>query len=133
MGFIPGLGNDGSGRRSANPRQRLQLDDIIGQLGSEFPRLRIGIAPDLPTPMKMTDYVLGKFSPEEINTLATCWERILSEMSLIIQKGPNLAINTINQRILKNEPTKKSEISSDLHPGHPRVRIPRGDLGGEGD
>jgi PTH1 family peptidyl-tRNA hydrolase len=97
------------------------VDDIVGQLGSEFPRLRIGIAPDQPTPMKMTDYVLGKFSPEEINTLATCWERILSEMKLIIQKGPDLAINTINQRILKNEPTKKSQISSDHYPGHPRV------------
>ena len=86
------------------------VDDIIQRFGSEFPRLRIGIAPEEPTPMKMTDYVLGKFSPEEINTLANCWERILTEMKLIIQRGPDLAINTINQRILKNEPSKKSEV-----------------------
>ena len=84
------------------------VEDIIQRLGPEFPRLRIGIAPAEPTPMSMTDYVLGKFTPEENNTLATCWERILSEMKLVVQKGPALAINTINQRILKNEPSKKS-------------------------
>jgi PTH1 family peptidyl-tRNA hydrolase len=86
------------------------VEDIIQQLGPEFPRLRIGIAPDEPTPMSLTDYVLGKFSPGENNTLATCWERILTELELIVRKGPDLAINTINQRILKNEPSKNSEV-----------------------
>jgi len=85
------------------------VDDIIRQFGPEFPRLRIGIAPAEPVRMTMTDYVLGKFSPVELNNLATCWERILSEIKLIIQVGPVLAGNTINQRILENEP-KKSEV-----------------------
>ena len=86
------------------------IDDIIRHLGPEFPRLRIGIAPAEPVPMKMSDYVLGKFSPEEGNTLATCWERILTELQLIVQLGPTLAMNTINQRILKNDPSKNSEV-----------------------
>lgn len=85
------------------------IDDIIQHLGAEFPRLRIGIAPDQPSPMKMTDYVLGKFTPGELTTLETCWERILDEICLIVSRGPVLAINTINQRILENEP-KTSEI-----------------------
>jgi PTH1 family peptidyl-tRNA hydrolase len=86
------------------------VEDILSRFGPEFPRLRIGISPAEPTPVSMTDYVLGKFSSEEINTLATCWERILTEIELIFQKGPALALNTINQRILKNEPSKQSEV-----------------------
>ena len=85
------------------------VDDIIQRFGPEFPRFRIGIAPAEPTPASMTNYVLGKFSSGEIKTLATCWDRILTEMETVIQKGPVLASNTINQRILKNEP-KQSEI-----------------------
>ena len=76
------------------------IEDIIRLLGAEFPRLRVGIAPAVPTPMSMTDYVLGKFSPCEQSNLATCWEKILTAIRLIVEKGPNLAINTINQRSL---------------------------------
>jgi PTH1 family peptidyl-tRNA hydrolase len=86
------------------------IADIIQRTGPEFPRLRVGVGPETPTRMSMTNYVLGKFTPEEIKTLATCWERYLNEIELIIQKGPVLAANTINQRILKNEPTKQSEV-----------------------
>ena len=83
------------------------VEDIIQRMGPDFPRLRVGVGPEHPTPMSMTDFVLGEFSSEETNTLATCWERILTEIEMIVQKGPSLAINTINQRILKNEPSKK--------------------------
>ena len=86
------------------------VENIIQLLGPEFPRLRVGIAPAEPTPMSMTDYVLGRFSPGETETLTTCWERILKEVTEIVTKGPQLAINTINQRILKNEPSKKPEV-----------------------
>jgi PTH1 family peptidyl-tRNA hydrolase len=86
------------------------IADIIQLLGPEFSRYRIGIAPSEPTPMRMTDYVLGKFTPGEINTLANCWERLLSELELIVRTGPRLAINTINQRIPKNEPSKEPEV-----------------------
>jgi PTH1 family peptidyl-tRNA hydrolase len=83
------------------------VEDIIQRMGPAFPRFRIGIAPPNPTPMGMTDYVLGKFLPDETNTLANCWERILSELEQIVQQGPDLAINTINQRIQKNEPNQQ--------------------------
>ena len=86
------------------------VEDIMQRLGPEFPRYRIGIAPAEPTPQSMTDYVLGKFSPGELNTLATRWEGFLNEIELIICKGPQLAMNTINQRILKNEPSNQSEV-----------------------
>ena len=86
------------------------VSNIIQLLGPAFPRLRLGIAPADLQPIAMTDYVLGKFSPGETNALAKCWDRILSELELIVQKGPELAINTINQRIQKNEPSKQSEV-----------------------
>jgi PTH1 family peptidyl-tRNA hydrolase len=86
------------------------VEDIMQRLGPEFPRYRIGIAPEEPTPLSMSDYVLGKFSPGELNTLATRWEALLNEIELIVRKGPQLAMNTINQRILKNEPSNQSEV-----------------------
>ena len=84
------------------------VEDILRQLGPEFPRLRVGIAPLEPTPMSMTDYVLGKFNACEQSTLATCWEKILTAIHLVVEKGPALAINTINQRSLKHEPSSNS-------------------------
>ncbi len=86
------------------------VEDIIRQLGADFPRLRVGIAPAEKSPMGMTDYVLGKFTAAESETLANCWERILREIEMIVHKGPVLAMNTINQRSLKNEPTNQSEV-----------------------
>lgn len=83
------------------------IEDIIQRMGPEIPRFRIGIAPSSPTPMSMTDYVLGKFTPDETNTLANCWDRILSELEIAVRQGPLLAINTINQRIQKNEPNQQ--------------------------
>ena len=86
------------------------VEDIIRHLGAEFPRFRVGVAPAEPIPMSMTDYVLGKFSPEQTNTLANCWDRILTELEMLVQQGPDLAINTINQRIQKNESSNQTEI-----------------------
>jgi len=84
------------------------VDHIIQLLGADFPRYRIGIAPSDGRPHTMTDYVLGKFSPVETETLSNCWERILSELELIVRDGPRLAANTINQRNQKHEPSNNS-------------------------
>ena len=86
------------------------LEDIIQRFGPEFPRYRIGIAPSAPSPLSMTDYVLGKFTPGERNTLASSWETFLTELELIVRKGPRLAMNTINQRSLQDEPKNQPEI-----------------------
>ena len=86
------------------------IQDILDRVGDTFPRYRIGIAPAEPPLQRMTDYVLGKFSEEETKTLAKCEERILSELELIVRQGPALAINTINQRIPKNEPSNNPEV-----------------------
>lgn len=85
------------------------IADLIRQLGPEFPRYRIGIAPAQPVVQSMTDYVLGKFTPEETKILATCWERILSELELTVQRGPQLAMNIINQRQPQND-SKQPEV-----------------------
>merc|ERR1712232_784536 len=51
--------------------------DIIQRMGPNFWRYRIGIAPAEPSPMSMTDFVLGKFTPDETKSLAGCWDKIL--------------------------------------------------------
>lgn len=84
------------------------IASIISLLGAEFPRFRIGIAADQPPLCSLTDFVLGKFSPEENAVLEANWNSLLEQVSLIISKGPNLAANFINQRNTSKNKTNDS-------------------------
>lgn len=84
------------------------LNDIIQRFGPGFPRYRIGIAPSEPTHQKMSDYVLGRLTGDERAALEPEWQRIVSEMEMVVVKGPQLAMNFINQRIPKNEPSNNT-------------------------
>lgn len=95
------------------------LKDIISRYGPEFPRYRLGVAPLEKGLIPLTDVVLGKFTEAEGNILAKSWERILSEIERVVQLGPELAINSINQRIPKNEPAKETKLQTDRDSRHP--------------
>lgn len=97
------------------------LKDIIGRFGPHFPRYRLGVEPEERGHQPMADVVLGNFSESERKKLANSWERVLAELERIIQLGPELAINTINQRIPKNEPAKETKLQTDRDSRHPGV------------
>jgi PTH1 family peptidyl-tRNA hydrolase len=75
------------------------IASIIQLLGADFPRLRIGIAPESKPLQSLTDFVLGKFTAAERSQLDAAWDRLLQHAQLVITKGPALAANFINQRI----------------------------------
>lgn len=73
------------------------IKNIIYQLGSEeFARVRIGIGapshPDFP----MADYVLGRFSKDEIELLIPAVKRAADAVETIITDGVGAAMNMFN-------------------------------------
>lgn len=78
------------------------LAHIIGLLGSQFPRYRIGIGPSEKPRSNMSDFVLGKFSEEERTALDSSWPQHLKAIDLIVAHGPQQAMTTLNQR--KHQP-----------------------------
>jgi peptidyl-tRNA hydrolase, PTH1 family len=72
------------------------LSDIQRTLGSEtYPRLRIGIDA-CPPMMKLEDYVLGKFSPEQTALLHPALDRAAETVLIFVSKGLAAAMNFAN-------------------------------------
>lgn len=87
------------------------IANILSHIGSDFLRYRIGIGAKPHQQMDLADYVLGKFSLNEQKILANKMPTYLKHLQLIIDKGPVLAMNSINQRIaLSHECTNKKQL-----------------------
>lgn len=97
------------------------LISLIEHLGSDFIRFRVGIGPRHPPEMDMKDFVLGKFSEEQRALLMSKERELLNALHLLVDSGPNHAMNQVNQKNNKqdepNEP-KKSKLPRDLRPRH---------------
>jgi PTH1 family peptidyl-tRNA hydrolase len=72
--------------------------DILSQIEPDFIRYRIGIGSKPNKEISLADYVLSKFSLTEQKFLADQASIYLEHLRLIIDKGPVLAMNLINQR-----------------------------------
>jgi peptidyl-tRNA hydrolase len=72
----------------------------------------MGIAPTEPQDAneRLTDFVLGKFSPAESTHLAANWGRFLHAIEQIIRMGPTLAANSINQRTQSKQPSHDASV-----------------------
>lgn len=74
------------------------LNDIIDVLGhSNFPRLRFGIGRDFPQGMQV-DYVLGKFSSEELKTIEPALERCAEICISFATAGLQRTMNQFNTK-----------------------------------
>jgi len=72
------------------------MKSVIYHLQSdEFPRIRIGIG-NAPEEWDLADYVLGKFSPEEVGIIAKSVERAAEAAAVAIQSGIETAMNLYN-------------------------------------
>lgn len=73
------------------------IKNIIYQLGTDvFPRIKIGVgAPDHPD-YDMKDYVLGKFSKEEVEVLIQTVIRAAAAVEEMILHDPKSAMNQFN-------------------------------------
>ena len=74
------------------------ISDLLDQVGAGFIRYRIGIGAKPHKAMDLADYVLSKFSVDEQQLLADRMPNYLDHLALVIDKGFETAMNTINQR-----------------------------------
>ena len=73
------------------------LKSIIYQLASDdFVRIRMGVGAPKGEHYDLADYVLGKFSKEEIEILTPSAERVVSAVETIISGGVAQAMNKFN-------------------------------------
>lgn len=73
------------------------MKSIILNLNSdEFPRVRIGVGAPENSGFDLADYVLGKFSREEIDVLIKSAVRAVEAIEEIIKNGCNSAMNKYN-------------------------------------
>jgi peptidyl-tRNA hydrolase, PTH1 family len=94
------------------------LASIIQHLGSEFVRFRLGIGPRHPPEIDLKDFVLGKFSEQQAADFEGRVRDFLAALHLLIDSGPNHAMNQINQRNKKQDEPKEQQLQSKLHPRH---------------
>lgn len=80
------------------------LTDVQRALGTEnYPRLRVGIDA-CPSMMKLEDYVLGRFSPEQAALLEPALDQAANATEAFISRGVEHAMNTFNTRKPGNDP-----------------------------
>lgn len=73
------------------------MKNIIYQLGTEvFPRLKIGVGVPPDTDYDLADFVLGKFSKEEIKILSQTAEKASDAVESIICFGTDLTMSKFN-------------------------------------
>jgi len=74
------------------------ISDMLEQVGPGFVRYRIGIGAKPHKAMDLADYVLSKFTESEQQLLADRMPSYLDHLALVVDKGFETAMNTINQR-----------------------------------
>ena len=73
------------------------VKSIIYQLGSEvFPRIKIGVGAPQNPDYDLADYVLGKFSPKEIEALVPTAVKTAEAVGEIIKSGTESAMSKYN-------------------------------------
>src|SRR3954469_24199960 len=71
---------------------------LLEQLGDGFVRYRLGIGPKQPSQMELTDFVLGKFSPEQQTVLTQKLDHFIQGLELLLSRGVEVAMNQLNRR-----------------------------------
>ncbi len=71
---------------------------LLEHLGDGFVRYRIGIGPKQPAQMDLSDFVLGKFTPEQHTLLNQKLETHVSGLDLLLSRGAEAAMNQLNRR-----------------------------------
>jgi peptidyl-tRNA hydrolase, PTH1 family len=71
---------------------------LLEHLGDGFVRYRIGIGPKQPPQMELTDFVLGKFTPEQQTILTQKLDYHVSGLELLLSRGVEPAMNQLNRR-----------------------------------
>jgi PTH1 family peptidyl-tRNA hydrolase len=71
---------------------------LLEHLGTGFARLRLGIGPKSPAEMDLKDFVLARFTQEQLTLIQQKTDAYVQGLELLIASGPDMAMNELNRR-----------------------------------
>jgi PTH1 family peptidyl-tRNA hydrolase len=71
---------------------------LLEHLGDGFARYRLGIGPKQPPEMDLKDYVLSKFSPEQLVIIEQKLDYYVQGLELLLARGADQAMNQLNRK-----------------------------------
>jgi peptidyl-tRNA hydrolase, PTH1 family len=71
---------------------------LLEHLGNGFARLRLGIGPKRPPETDMKDFVLARFTTEQLNLIHQKTDFYVQSLELLLTSGPGPAMNQLNRR-----------------------------------
>lgn len=83
-------------RRSGGPGTHNGLRDLCGEVGTDFPRLRIGVRGE-DMVGDLADYVLSSFTDLEAEAAETAVERAADAVEAVLRENFDVAMNTFNR------------------------------------
>ena len=83
-------------RRKGSAGGHNGLKSIIGQVGDSFQRIRVGVGQKPSEDFDLADWVLGRFSKDDLDILQTEKENVFEAVKLMIQGDTEKAMNRFN-------------------------------------
>jgi len=74
--------------------------DLLARVGDGFIRYRIGIGPKTPEQIDLKDFVLGRFTPEQLSLFNQSIPTYLTGLRHVIDHGAERAMNLLNRRAI---------------------------------
>jgi PTH1 family peptidyl-tRNA hydrolase len=73
---------------------------LLEHLGTGFSRLRLGVGPKQPLQMDLKDFVLARFTQEQLTLIQQKTDTYVQGLELLLASGPDRAMNQLNRRDL---------------------------------
>lgn len=103
------------------------VHSLIAHGYGDVVRYRIGIGPEVKPSVPLADFVLGRFTSEESQSIEEAMPALLAGLKLLCRLDVAIAMNTLNQRLKPKKPSNDSDSDAQLpqhgdsqHPGLPR-------------
>lgn len=72
--------------------------DVLSHIGPGFVRFRVGVGQKHFSDMDLKDHVLGRFTEHEEEVIKNMLPKILHDLQLLLDKGPEYSMNLTNRR-----------------------------------
>ena len=73
---------------------------LLEHLGNGFARYRLGVGPKFPPEMDLKDFVLSRFTTEQLTLIQNKIATYVQGLELLLASGPDRAMNQLNRRDL---------------------------------
>jgi PTH1 family peptidyl-tRNA hydrolase len=71
---------------------------LLAHLGDGFARYRLGVGPRNPPEMDLKDFVLARFTQDQLTTIQQKTDFYVQGLELLLSSGPDRAMNQLNRR-----------------------------------